>query len=159
MWVCEVCRVGVVSVDVREADGSLQRIGWDHARRVDPAHSPKPVPLSEVPGQDIRTVCDICGEPDPKHAWRTSSGEHISAGFLGSRARVEFRDRDNLWLVCVDCIPLIRDEDVAALLRRRLAHPFPGLDRKVTMAERTWIFERIRGFVETREGEPFDRPF
>lgn len=157
---CRHCRIGVVSVDVEEVgalDG-LRRLGWEHARRPPTAHEPDPVRLEDVPGRDILTVCDICGEPDPRNAWSTTGSSMVTT--IPTGTQVTFRDRDDLWLVCDGCVLLVHAHDVPGLMRRRLANPIPGQpENGLTMAQRVWIADRISGFLDTRLPGPEPRTF
>jgi hypothetical protein len=157
--VCKVCRIGVQKVETFDPrTGVTQHLGWQHARPTTPHHDPEPIELSQS-GGEIRTVCDICGEPDPQHAWETAQHEFVIQPKPES-GNLIFRDRGDMWLICNRCAPLVNHNDVHGLFRRRLTvikETTP--ERRIPVLERQFIFERIRDFLETRKPEPTERTF
>lgn len=156
VWVCRVCRTGVSKVETRNRDGSdVRLVGWVHAAPGEGDHEPDPVVIAEVPGGEVRTICDICGEPDPRFAWAVRPhefrGRNTASGLV-------FRDETDTWFVCAGCVPLVRAGDLAGLVRRRLdttKHRWP--ERVVSGSERVFIADRVRDFLDTKVGEPLPR--
>lgn len=159
VWLCATCRIGVQRIDtIDHQTGETKHLGWQHARPTDPPHEPVPVELDKT-GGEIRTVCDICGEPDPERAWATDKHDFAVQPAPDTGSLI-FRDRGDLWLVCRRCVPLVKSDDLHALFRRRLTVIRTTTpERRITTLERTFVFERIRDFLETRQPEPTDRPF
>lgn len=158
IWVCNKCRIGLHFLETLEADGTYASREWIHARPVEYPHSPEPVKLSDIPGGEIRTVCDICSLPDPMNLWFTSgSGGTVE---LPGRGTLQMRDRDNAWLVCDDCETLISQDRLLDLLKRcytSLQAKYP--DTKLTTTQRALIADRVRVFMETRLGTSQRRTF
>jgi len=158
IWVCNKCRVGLNFVETREPDGQYTSHGWIHARPVETEHSPEPIRLADIPGGEIRTVCDVCSEPDPRNLWFTSgNGGYVD---LPGHGRLQVRDRDNAWLVCDDCEELIVEDRLRDLLRRcyaalKVKYPEGRLDTE----QRALIADRVRVFMETRLGASERRAF
>jgi hypothetical protein len=157
IWVCRVCRIGVQSIDTRNEDGTLTRQGWLHARPIEDEHAPEPVELKDLPGAEIRTVCDVCCTPNPENEWNTVEHEFRRPAGQGS---LTFRDRGSMWLVCDLCLPMVQTDNLVGLVKRRVkvaSEIWPR--RSLTANERLFVADRVKDFLETRIGEPRPRSF
>lgn len=149
IWVCRICRIGIHSIESQGPDGVLSWHGWAHSRDPGSHHEPDPVRVSDLPGGEIRTVCDLCLAPDPMNLWFTSSiGGYVN---IPGKAKLQVRDRDNAWLVCDECDPLVLAGQLMPVLKRvysglQAANP----DTPFDTAQRAIIADRVRTFLEAR---------
>lgn len=158
IWVCSRCRVGLHFVETRDDSGNYTPQGWVHARAVETPHDPDPIKLIDVPGGEIRTVCDICSTPDPMNLWFTSGSGGVVE--MPGRGTLQIRDRDNAWLVCDACEQIIVRDELIVLLKRCFSYlqaKYP--DGKLDTSQRALIADRVRTFMETRVGESQRRNF
>lgn len=158
IYVCRVCRIGATQVQVAVDGEPVGPSAWLHARGTEHDHAVEPVLVSDMPaGFEVRTVCDLCGEPAPANLWY-SQGTGFTMNVGGRLGDVRLEDRDEAWAVCDGCVPAVRAGDVAGLMRRRIEHPIDGHET-LTTADRVLIADRIRGFLLGRDPEPRPRPF
>lgn len=157
IWVCRSCRIGLNHRSATTHAGIVEE-SWHHSRG-EHDHQPDPIRIDEVPGGEIRTICDICSQPNPMNLWTSAS----FGGRLQSPDNdrwIDIRDRDNAWLVCDDCEPLVVEGSLTKVLQRALPllqalHPETSFDMEV----RALIADRISGFLNSRMGSSERRAF
>lgn len=157
IWVCSICRTGVSHMVVKSGD-TITEERWVHSRGSHD-HQPNPIRREDLPGQEIATVCDLCSSPYPQNLWRTSS----TGGFIADQVKgikLTLVDRDNAWLICDECEPLVERGDLRPVLERvyeslKALNP----DMKFDTTTRALMADRVGSFLNSRVGHSERRTF